>query len=113
MHKFMAKNIKSFMIPKKIIKKQHFFAINLWVQIAHKFIEVFFHKLMPKNIHKFMAKNIKFFMIPKKIIKKQRFFAINLWVQIAHKFMVVFFHKLMPKICINLWQKTSIFLYNS
>ena len=46
MHKFMAKNTKFFLIPKKIIKIQRFFAINLWVQIAHKFMIIFCHKLM-------------------------------------------------------------------
>ena len=48
MHKFMQKNICFFMISKKMIKKQRFFAINLWTQIAHKFMIIFGHKLMPK-----------------------------------------------------------------
>ena len=42
----MQKNISFFMIPKKIIKNEHFFAINLWILIAHKFMVTFLHKFM-------------------------------------------------------------------
>ena len=33
---------------KKNHKKQHFFAINLWTQIAHKFMIILGHNLLPK-----------------------------------------------------------------
>ena len=107
----MPKNIEFLMIPTKTIKILHFFAINLRVPKAHKFMIFFCHKFMHIFIHIFiyifiyifmhifihifMPRNIEFFMIPKKIIKKLHFFAINLWVPKAHKFMIIFCHKLM------------------
>ena len=65
----MQKNISFFMISKKIKKNVHYFAINLWELIAHKFMITFCHKLMQKNCINLCKKNISFFMIPKKIIK--------------------------------------------
>ena len=56
----MLKTYDFFMNLKKSIKKIHFFAINLLVPIAHKFMIVFCHKLMQKIMHKFMQKTYDF-----------------------------------------------------
>ena len=46
---------------KKILQKMLFFAIKLWVQIAHKFMIIFCHKLVPKICINLWQKIQKFF----------------------------------------------------
>ena len=54
----MAKNLLFFMNP---TKNAFFFAIKLWVQIAHKFMIIFCHKLVPKICINLWQKIQKFF----------------------------------------------------